>query len=315
MFQHILVPLDGSEPAEAALPVGAALARALGAEMTLVHVIERDAPNQVHGHRHLREPAQAQVYLETIAARLASAAIPIHLHVHDAHVADVAVSLADHSRELAIDLIVMASHGRRGPRDWFWGNVGEQILGTGMVPVLMVRPGQTFSQESPFRRILVPLEGRGLHESGLRIAEELAAALRAQLHLVVVVPTRQTLSAEGAASGQYLPGATEMMLDLADEEACDYLQGELTRLHGGAIAASAQVDRGDPADGIAGAARKIQADLIILSTHGKAGLQAFWAGSVAARVCARTEMPLLLVPETRAPASPEDDPKPSKNTQ
>lgn len=307
MFRHILVPLDGSEPAEAALPVATSLARALGAGVTLVHVIERDAPSQVHGHPHLREPGQAQAYLETIAARLASAAVPIHLHVHDAQVNDVAASLAGHTRELAVDLIVMASHGRRGPRDWFWGNVGEQILGTGMVPVLMVRPGQSFPLESPFRRILIPLEGRGLHEAGLRIAEELAAALRAQLHLVVVVPTRQTLSAEGAASGQYLPGATEMMLDLADEEARDYLQGELTRLHGGAIAASAEVTRGDPAEGIVGAARKTQADLIVLATHGKTGLQAFWAGSVAARVCARTQIPLLLVPEIRAPASAKGD--------
>ncbi len=315
MFRHILVPLDGSEPAEAALPVSTALARALGAEMTLVHVIERDAPSQVHGHPHLREPGQAQAYLESIAARLTSTSIPIHLHVHDTQVTDVAASLAGHSRELAIDLIVMASHGRRGPRDWFWGNVGEQILDTGMVPVLMVRSGQNLPQEFPFRRILVPLEGRGLHEAGLRIAEELAAALRAQLHLVVVVPTRQTLSAEGAASGQYLPGAAEVMLDLADEDARDYLQGELTRLHGRAVAASAQVDRGDPAECIAGAARKTQADLIVLATHGKTGLRAFWTGSVAARVCARTETPVLLVPEIRAGAPTEGDSKPPKNMQ
>jgi nucleotide-binding universal stress UspA family protein len=313
MFRHILVPLDGSEPAEAALPVATSMARTLGAEMTLVHVIERDAPSQVHGHRHLREPGQAQAYLETIAARLASSTVPIRLHVHDTQVTDVAASLAGHTRELAIDLIVMASHGRRGPRDWFWGNVGEQILGTGMVPVLMVRPGQTFPQESPFRRILVPLEGRGLHGAGLRIAEDLAAALRAQVHLVVVIPTRKTLRAEGAASGQYMPGATEAMLDLADEDARDYLQAEVTRLHGRAIAASAQVARGDPAEGIVQTALEFQADLIVLATHGKSGLHAFWAGSVTSRVCTRTEMPLLLVPETGAEATTEGDPKTPKN--
>ena len=132
---------------------------------------------------------------------------------------------------------------------------------------------------------------------------------------MVVIPTRQTLTAEGAASGQYLPGTAEAMLDLADEDARDYLQAEVTRLHGRAIAASAQVARGDPAEGIVGRRWNIQADLIVLATHGKAGLHAFWAGSVTSRVCTRTEMPLLLVPETRAEASPEGDPKTPKNMQ
>jgi nucleotide-binding universal stress UspA family protein len=298
MLKHILVPLDGSEPAEAAIPVAAGLSRPLSAEMTLVHVIERGAPQQVHGYTHLQNPDQARAYLETIAARLTATGIRVRTHVHEGVVGDVARGLAAHGRELTADLVVMACHGRRGPRDWFWGNMGEQILATGLVPVLMVRADHKPADEASFRNLLVPLEGRGLHSAGLEWAQRLAVALGVRLHLLVVIPTRQTLSAEGAASGQYLPGATEAMLELADEDARRYLQDHLRRLQGQSISVSAEVARGDPAEGIARVAKTIRPDLIILSSHGKAGLQAFWAGSVAARVCARTDNPLLLIPES-----------------
>ena len=60
MFKHLLVPLDGSPLAEAALPAAAYLAQKLGASVTLLHVIEQDAPQEIHGERHLTDPDEAQ---------------------------------------------------------------------------------------------------------------------------------------------------------------------------------------------------------------------------------------------------------------
>ncbi len=59
---------------------------------------------------------------------------------------------------------------------------------------------------------------------------------------------------------------------------------------------TAEVARGYPAQTIARTATQVKADLIVLGTHGKAGIDAFWAGSVAPKVSARTDIPLLLVP-------------------
>jgi len=53
MFKRLLVPLDGSRLAEAALPPAAYLANRLDAAITLVHIIERSASAEVHGERHL----------------------------------------------------------------------------------------------------------------------------------------------------------------------------------------------------------------------------------------------------------------------
>lgn len=56
------------------------------------------------------------------------------------------------------------------------------------------------------------------------------------------------------------------------------------------------VTRGDPAEQIAETAEELSASIIVLSSHGKRGMDAFWAGSVAPRVPSLTDLPLLLVP-------------------
>ncbi len=53
MFKHLLVPLDGSQLAEAPLSAAVYLARALRAKVTLMHTVEKGAPRQIHGERHL----------------------------------------------------------------------------------------------------------------------------------------------------------------------------------------------------------------------------------------------------------------------
>ena len=69
MFKHILVPLDGSHLAEAALAPAARIAGTLGAPVTLIHIIEQEAPREVHKDRHLTQADEAQAYLREVAAR------------------------------------------------------------------------------------------------------------------------------------------------------------------------------------------------------------------------------------------------------
>jgi nucleotide-binding universal stress UspA family protein len=62
------------------------------------------------------------------------------------------------------------------------------------------------------------------------------------------------------------------------------------------IKATADVRRGDPAMVIIDAAEQTRADLIVLATHGKTGMNAFWSGSATPNVTSRSVIPLLLVP-------------------
>lgn len=126
MFQQILLPLDGSRLAEAALPAAVHLALNLGASLTLIHVIECQAPPAVHGERHLTQADEARAYLDEFARRAVPAGLPVARHVHAQEVEDVAESLVEHVRELAPDLIVMCTHGRGGLRSLMFGSVAQR---------------------------------------------------------------------------------------------------------------------------------------------------------------------------------------------
>ena len=67
-INSLLVPLDGSSLAESVLPSVGFLAKKLNTSVTLIHIIEKDAPEKVHGQQHLRLSKQAEKYLNNIAA-------------------------------------------------------------------------------------------------------------------------------------------------------------------------------------------------------------------------------------------------------
>lgn len=296
MFKHLLVPLDGSASAEATLPAAAYLARTLDAMVTLVHVMERDAPRAVHGERHLTAPDEAEAYLAAVAGRAFPAGSRVERHVHAAEVGDVARSIVEHSGELAPDLVIMCTHGRRGPKHWLFGSIAQQVIAGGATPVLIIQPEKKPRPDFACRLLMIPVDRIPEHEQALPLAAGLARACKAGLYLITVVPTLRTLSGEWAATGRFAPGATGAMLDMIRQEAEEHLAGYAAGFGQQALPVQAEVVRGDPARTIAKAARRVQADLIVLGTHGKTGLDAFWAGSVAARLAGLTEIPLLLVP-------------------
>jgi nucleotide-binding universal stress UspA family protein len=284
MFNHILLPLDGSVLAESVLPA-------------LVHIIEKDGQAVVHGERHLTQPAEAEAYLSQIRQRAFAPETAVSLHVHESAMQDVAQGIVDHQDELTPDLIVMCSHGRGGFRDLVFGSIAQQVITSGRVPVLLVRP-QAADGQKPFecRSILAPTDGRPHHEEGLLTAARLAQATRARLNLIAVAPTLETLAGRQAATGRFMPGATRTMLEIVEDELRSYLGGMAERFQAEGVAVSALVGRGDPAALIARNAETTHADIIVFATHGKAGTKAFWAHSIGAKVLTQTSLPALLVP-------------------
>jgi nucleotide-binding universal stress UspA family protein len=304
MFKHLLVPLDGSALAEAALPAAAYLAQTLGASATLIHIIEADAPQEIHGERHLSKPGEAYTYLEG-AALVFPPGLSVECHVHTLPASDVALGIVEHVDEFAPDLIVMCTHGSGGLLGLVVGSIAQQVIALGKTPVLLIHPGKGSSSQTDMgngqewgsiRRLLVPLDGNPDHEQGLSVAAGLAGACGAELHLLRAVHTSGSLTWQSAATARMLPSLTDAYLDLAQDEAVAYLQRCISRLQGTGTGVAAEVQRGDPADVIVKTATKVEADLIVLSTHARSLMDAFWSGSVTPKVASRTHLPLLLVP-------------------
>ena len=303
MFKHLLVPLDGSSLAEAVLPAVRYLAQTLPARVTLLHVMEQSPPEEVHGEPHITEPEEAEHYLAGVAASFPPE-VTLDYHVHRDPERDVGQALVAHAAELAVDLVIMCVHGRGAVRTMLFGAIAQQVIALGDTPVLLVNPG-TAKHPPPFacRRLIVPLDGDVEHEQGLAVAIGLAQTCDAELHLLMVVPTVNTLASERLATARLLPAAAAALLDLSEQDAADYLQHHVEHLAGQGATVSALVRRGDPATVIVRFARQAQADLIVLGTHGKSHLDAFWSGSTTPKVSARTRLPLLLVPvRDRSPA-------------
>lgn len=296
MFKHILVPLDGSKLAEASLPAAVSLAKTLKAPVTLLHVIEQDAPQAVHRDRHLTNPKQAEAYLARITKRFFPAGTKVDLHVHTAAVADVARSIVDHSAdEFQPDLIILCSHGNSGMHDLLFGNIAQQVAAASGTPVLLIKPSD---EPSTFKldHILVPLDNESVHDAVLPLAVDLAKAYKGELNLVCVIPTLGTLSGEQAAASTLMPTTATAYLNMTEENAQEHLTGHLNAFQKEDIPATAEIARGDPAPVITKIAEEIKADLILFGTHGRAGLDAFWNRSVAAGVARRTSIPILLIP-------------------
>lgn len=295
-LDRMVVPLDGSPLAEAALSAAVELAQRFDATVTLLHVMERGAPRTVHGQPHLADESEAREYLRGVAERLASDGVAVEYHVHPNLEQDVARSISEHAVELGADLIVMSVHGWGGLRDLLVGSIAQQVLRHGATPVLLARPTPE-GKAPPFncQRLLVPLNGDPAHEAALPVAVEVGRVCGSEVHLLVVVPTLQTIRGDQAAAAVLSPRATAAALDLQQEQAAAYLSDLAARLQSTGVAASATVSRGDPARVVVDVASQLGVDLIVAATHGWAGMEAFWAGRVGPQVLSRLRQPMLLV--------------------
>jgi len=145
MFKHILLPTDGSELAGKAIEGGLALAHGLGARITGLVAIEPFnafalAPEQIEYNQELygsQARADAHRILDAIAARAAALGLKFDGVVSEApQPHDAIIEVAARA---GCDLIVMASHGRRGMAAVVLGSVTQKVLTHSATPVLVYR--------------------------------------------------------------------------------------------------------------------------------------------------------------------------------
>lgn len=248
-IDHIIVPLDGSQLAEVAIEPAIALAGRLRARITLLHVLEWRAPATVHHERHLTGTADAESYLQGIAARLTAAGIAAGIaaehHTHPNPEDDVAASLAAHARELAASLLILCTHGHGGPRQWLTGSLAQRVIRQAEVPVLLVRPQDETALSFSPRVVLTALHRTAAGETILPAALALAGAFGARLHLVITVPTVSTVVGDRAATARLTPTTTTAALELEAARAAAYLNRVAARLSAADIQAQTEVAHGD----------------------------------------------------------------------
>ena len=134
-----------------------------------------------------------------------------------------------------------------------------------------------------YRRILVPLDGSSFSEAALPLALELSRRTEADIHLLTVIE-----------------GITEFAFEEWGEKAREGAQQTLEEVVGrieGLTNASVSysIVQGEAADTIERVAKEVEAQVVVMATHGRGAVSRAWLGSVADRFSRRSQVPTLLV--------------------
>jgi nucleotide-binding universal stress UspA family protein len=133
-LRRILAPLDLVPLGEAKLPVTEEYARALHAEVILLHVLPSGALDPVVVSK---QEAEARTYLDTVAAHLGSAGVQVRTLVRTG---GVAATIADQAQLEGVDLIVLGSNVRRGLTSVLGTSIADQVVRDARCPILLVQP-------------------------------------------------------------------------------------------------------------------------------------------------------------------------------
>lgn len=300
-IDHILVPLDGSDYAEAVLPAARFFAQTVQSKLTLLHIVEKRPPVAVHGQHHLASQAEAEHYLAQIFTRGNIPRERLEQRVVAANSNQVAREIARQQSETKTGMTILCTHGRGGLNHLVSGSIAQRMCRLSHQPILLIHPEHPEFQPE---RLLIPIDGNAEHEHAIETALDLALRLQISLELLLVIPTPETVPTRLSPAGRMLPSLTREMLDMEEEEAKDYLTTKKNqicsrlenRVTGACLECDFSIRRGDPARIIMNSVQTTPNSLLVLGTHGRSGLQGFWEGSVANKIGNELRYPMLLVP-------------------
>lgn len=314
MARRILVPLDGSPLAAAAIPYAVTLAQAREARLSLLAIVgpvpeHADLPSAAGQAGDERQVAASTAYLESVATPLRARGLAVTAVVRHGNPAREILAA---SEEGACSLIVMSTHGRTGLARVRAGSVARQVLRHASIPTLVVRPGdgESTAGAAAITAITVTLDGSALAEEALPIATRLAAALAVPLTLLRITPELSALSPVGWGSWDpaYYP-VNETLARDEDRAVGDYLAAIAARLREPGLAVRTDWERGvanRPEERIAAYLAQRPTGIAVMASHGRGGVLRWALGSTVEEVVDRAPCPILIVRAGTTAAGAED---------
>ena len=269
----VMVPLDGSPAAEAALAWAVQLAKRSGGEVRLVGVHAPPAvllDGETLGTVIPDEPVRRKEaeYFAGVQARLKSAGVPVAADLLDGGVVS---SLAEYATTLRPAWVVMLSHARGAVARFFRGETASEFVRESPCPVLLVHEADDPAAALAVRHVLVPLDGSPLAERVIEPAAAFARTFGADVTLLVAQADARHPDADG------------------------YLARQAAVLRPRGLAVETRVAaEGRAADAIMAAADARPGTVVALATHGRGGLSKLVWGSVTDQVVHRTRHPVLV---------------------
>lgn len=276
-FSNILIPLDGSDFAEQAIPLAQTLSQMAEGKLTVVTVMRTSgaprglplASNRLDG-----DLTEHENYLDEITQQLNGTGFNSRYLIGHGSVADEIVNIAQNHQA---NLLVMSTHGRSGIGRLLVGSVAEQVIQSSSIPILLTKPNADQNLGAPtFGKLLVTLDGSTAAEQVLPFTQSLATHFKSEI-MLLSVPDDLLGDGQKVNLRQYLGDVAEW-------------------LKRDGLIVDTSVTGSSPAHTIVSQAEFQSADLIMLATRGLGGSERLMFGSVADTVIRNTNRPLFLVP-------------------
>jgi nucleotide-binding universal stress UspA family protein len=315
MFQRILVPLDGSQRAELALPLAARIARATDGVLILARVIDIQykiawqAPDvPIDFDRLLAEEQKgATDYLAQIAHSKELVGLDAIIETVEGRPGETVLVIAQEQRA---DLIIMGSHGYTGFKKLALGSVAQYIERHSHIPVLILRDEASLSTQILQKhdrpvRVVVPLDGHPQAEqilpAAIALSTVLSAPARGAIHLALVIPGLN--QHELVSIGEYNQALRDAKTYLAsvvqrlqqDEQVAQRLAiaSSVSQRSSISEALAAFASKGGDTEGAG------SYDIIAMATHGREGLDRLLHTSITEQVLDATRVPALIIKSKR----------------
>jgi nucleotide-binding universal stress UspA family protein len=296
MFDHILLPLDGSTLAECVLPHAVALAKAFKSRLTLLRVVY---PKKKTNQQSIINPmdwqmlkSEADAYLKSVQKRLADVGVNSEICVVEGNPAQ---EIIDYTRDEEVNLIVMASHGKGGLSEWNINSVVQKVLYRALVPVMLIRAYLASSEPLTgltYDRIFLPLDCSKRAECSLPLAKSIGAVHHAKVFLTHIVeepilPKQTPLSQEDR---DLINRITEINI----KEAERYLNILKDQFEGVEVKTIIETSR-KTAIALHDIVDRENIDLVILSAHGFSGENRWPYGNITLNFIAYGTTPLIII--------------------
>jgi nucleotide-binding universal stress UspA family protein len=212
VFNHILVPLDGSLLAERAISHAEQFARVFGGKITLLQVLDpspyHESPSAVEPLNWQIRKAEVEMYLQGTAAKIREGGIPADHALREGRTPENIVDFA-HGED--IDLVVMSTHGASGLSRWNTSSVVSKVLDKIYLPVLLTRAYQESGGSIPVTNAMgaagqPPASGTGGSTAAVSPAAVSQEVFPPFLYRRILLPIDSSRRAECA-----LPAATTLV--------------------------------------------------------------------------------------------------------
>lgn len=296
MFEHILLPLDGSKLAERVLPHAVTLSKTFKSKLTLIRVIYQEESAAQHGMINPMDwqmrKSEADAYLQSIQKRLRQVDLESEIEILEGRPAEQIVEYA-HNEE--VNFIILSSHGKSGPSAWNINSTVQKVLLRAFMPVMIIRAYREDLQELEsvtYKRLFLPLDGSKRAECILPLAESISQLQNSKVLLTHIVEEpklpRQTPVNEEVKS------LTDKLREINIKEAENYIENIKKQFPPENVEIIIESSK-QPTIALHNIIDRENVDLVLLSAHGYSGENRWPYGKIALNFIAYGTTPLIII--------------------